>query len=77
MNACIDRIIQTINILKKNVTINNYQDHEKLQLFWQITKIFGGSPDFMNRASGSFFPLTLHTGHKQFEISPRPYDGMT
>ena len=34
MNARIDKIIQTINIRKNDVTINNYRDHEKLQLFF-------------------------------------------
>ena len=34
MNACICRIIQTINIRKNDATINKYWDHEKLQLFF-------------------------------------------
>ena len=53
MHACIDRIIQTINIRKKKMLQSiTTEIMRNYNFFLRITKIFGGSPDFMNWASG-------------------------
>ena len=74
MNACIYRIIQTINIRKKNdVTINNYWDHEKWQLFFTDNQNLWRKSRFHElgiRRMPRFFFLILHTVVKDFGILP-------